>query len=487
MESAARRDSIATWALVMLAAACAVVASVRASSLYGLGIDGDAAWTLSAGASLARGHGLVTCLDEVFSLWPPLYPCVMAGIDWLGLDVLSSLRLLHLVALASTVVLGARLAWEVSRSQVAAAATAGSLALTYRLHEYTIQVVSETLFLPLVLGALLVACSLERSFTTRKFVALAALSALACLQRYLGVTLVGAVALYASWSPRWGSPLQRVRRAAVYAAVSLAPLGAWFLRNRSVESSWTGGRDATEVTLADALAAALATLRSWAAPVHADGLAWVVLGAVVLLVVALALHRTESRAALTLLVTFCAVYFVALVGMASTVVLDGIGDRLMLPLLVPLVTLAWSGALAAWRVPLWVAGLLIALAWLDAAPKTSEKVAAWTEQGAGGFHTRVWQEHAVTRALRQSELAAPCWSNGPELVWLEKRISVRFLRGGAKAWERAAVEAGKSGGSLAWFQDGGRPPAFPDVLQAHVRAEPLAEVRDGLLLRLAPR
>jgi hypothetical protein len=130
---------------------------------------------------------------------------------------------------------------------------------------------------------------------------------------------------------------------------------------------------------------------------------------------------------------------------------------------------------------------LIALAWLDAAPKTSEKVAAWTEQGAGGFHTRVWQEHAVTRALRQSELAAPCWSNGPELVWLEKRISVRFLRGGAKAWERAAVEAGKSGGSLAWFQDGGRPPAFPDVLQAHVRAEPLAEVRDGLLLRLAPR
>lgn len=487
MGTAARRDSIATAALVILAAACAVFASLRASSLYGLGIDGDAAWTLSAGASLARGGGLVTCLDEVFSLWPPLYPSVMAALDWFGLDVLSSLRFLHLVALAATVVLGARLAWVVSGSQVAAAATAGSLALTYRLHEYTIQVVSETFFLPLVLGALLVACSLESRFTTRKFFALVVLSALACLQRYLGVALVGAVVLFASWSPRWGNPTQRVRRIALYAAISLAPLGAWFLRNRSVESSWTGGRDATEVTLADALAAAFATLRSWSAPAHAGWLAWLVLVLVVLFVTALAVQRAESRSALTLVATFCAVYFLALAGMASTVVLDPIGDRLMLPLLVPLVALAWSGALAAWRLPLWGAGILIALAWLDAAPKTSEKVAAWTEQGAGGFHTRLWQEHPVTRALRGAELAAPCWSNGPELVWLEKRISVRFLRGGAKAWERAASEAGKSGGSLAWFQDGGRPPAFPALLETAVRAEPLAEVRDGLLLRLAPR
>lgn len=93
----------------------------------------------------------------------------------------------------------------------------------------------------------------------------------------------------------------------------------------------------------------------------------------------------------------------------------------------------------------------------------------------------------MTVALRGARLDGPCWSNGPELVWLEKRIEVRFLRGGAKAWERAGEAGAHSGGSLAWFQENARPAAFPEALARHARLEPLATVRDGLLLRLVPR
>ncbi|MBM3987035.1 MAG: hypothetical protein FJ294_03640 [Planctomycetes bacterium] len=487
MAPANRRDSLACAAFVLVAALGAVFASARASSLYGLGVDGDAAWHLSAGASLARGEGLVTCLGEVFSLWPPLYPAVMAALEWCGLDVLDALRVLHLAALAVSIALSARLAWRVAGSHLAAVATAGSLALSSRMHEYTVQVVSETFFLPLVLGALSVALALQREFTRSRFAWLVVLSALACLQRYLGVALVLSVALLALARPEWGSLAQRARRVAVYAAVSLAPLALWFLRNRSLESSWTGGRDETPQGFSEALTAAAATVRGWAEPATATWLGWAVVLGLCVSVAALALQRREVRGALALLAAFAALYATLLVALASNLVLDPIGDRLLLPALPVLAIVGWSALFALGGVPSLAGCVLVALAWLDATPRTGERIEHWRAEGAGGFHTRLWQEHPVTIVLREASLDGPCWSNGPELVWLEKGIEVRFLRGGAKAWERAGEAAAHSGGSLAWFQDNARPAAFPEVLARHVQLEPLAAVRDGLLLRLAPR
>ena len=83
MEQRERRKDWACRAGVALAIVLALTFSWRATTLYGLGIDGDAAWTLSAGSSLASGAGLVTCLGEVFSLWPPLW--------WLSLFALAAM------------------------------------------------------------------------------------------------------------------------------------------------------------------------------------------------------------------------------------------------------------------------------------------------------------------------------------------------------------------------------------------------------------
>lgn len=486
MEQRERRNDRACGAAVALAVALALVLSWRATGLYGLGVDGDAAWTLSAGSSLANGGGLVTCLGEVFSLWPPLHPLAMAALEFVGLDVLESLRVLQLVALALSIALAARLAWKLSASHVAAVATAGSLALSTRMHEYTVQVVSESFFLPLLLGSLLVALALEERFTRGRFVALVVLSALACLQRYLGFALVGSLALFFAVAPSWGSFAQRLKRVAAFGALALAPLALWILRNRLVEDKWTGGRDETPVSLGEALEAAWGTLAGWAGPAHLPasvGSIVVIAGA--LLLAGFALRQSQARRRVALLVTFVVVYAALLVGMAANVVIDPIGDRLMLPLLPVLVALAWSALLSTWRTPTWLAGVLVAAAWLDALPRTAERIDFWRREGAGGFHTRLWQEHPVTLALREVELVQPIWSNGAELVWLVRGERAHFLRGGAKAWERAAKEsAAAGGGTLLWFQDKGRPADQLDALFPHVGVRSLTKVQDGLLLQL---
>jgi hypothetical protein len=185
-----------------------------------------------------------------------------------------------------------------------------------------------------------------------------------------------------------------------------------------------------------------------------------------------------------LLLGFATVYTTALVALASIVLVDRVGDRLMLPALPAAVALAWGAAFGAARAraALLAIAALTVLAWSDAAPALWTKIDFWQREGAGGFHSRAWKEHPISRALASASLREPVWSNAPEMVWLETGLEGRFLRPMAKAWDRAGAESAERGGSLVWFQREGRPRNFVESLGR--ASEPLANVADGLILAL---
>jgi hypothetical protein len=480
-------------ALELAACAVALIAAALAwwsTQLYGLGVDGDAVWNLSAGVNFAHGRGFVTCRDEVFSLWPPLYPALIAALEFVGAEPLAGLRVLHVLALALSVLLAARLAFTLSGSRWAALAAAGSMALSSRTQEYTVQVVSETFFVPLVLGALLVAVEYLRAPSRGRFNALLALSAAACLQRYLGVALVLTVAFAlftAQPGPWWG----RARCSALYAFGSLAPLAAWFARNYALEGAWTGGRDETPLGAAEVLREAAERLRDWPRPeAWPEWSGWLALALLAALVARwFADAQRETRVAAALVGGFAVVHALLVVGLASFVTVDRVGDRLLLPSLPPAIALVWAALFssARSRPAFALAVALVLAAWGAGAQRSSRFFELWRTEGAGTFHTRGWQEHPVTRALATVAVAEPCWSNAPELIWLVQRRRGRFVRSGPKAWERVGREAAAGGGSLVWFQHDGRPKAFLAELEAHVETAPLAPTSEGLLLALSPR
>lgn len=482
------RDKALVGACVFVALAAAALAW-HSASRFGMAVDGDSVFYVSAGVSLAEGRGLVTCLDDVFSLWPPLYPAVAAAFEWVGLDAFSGLRAAHLVAYAATILLTARLCWMLSGSHVAAALAALSAALTARIHEFAILVAAEGFFLPLVLAALLAALEYARAATRGRFVWLVVLSALACLQRYVGVALVASVALWLLAFARGADVRARLRCAVLYVLASGAPLLGWFARNRLVEGAWTGGRDPAEQSLGEVLWDALNTLIAWAGP---DGWpawsGWIALGLVVAsIAVALTSERTQRDAA-SLALLFAALYGALVIALGARFQMDRVNDRLLLPVLPVSIALAFAalGALAHPRARL-AAALLVIVALLASASRLNEKRSLWLTDGAGGFATRLWREHAIALELARHELAAPCWSNAPEFVWLLERRNGRFLRAGAKAWERAGRDAALTGGSLVWFQEGGRPKAFPEQLAPFVNVEWLARSEDGLVGKLGVR
>ncbi len=486
LERVSSRERAFDAASVMIGV-LALFVNWSASSHYGLGIDGDGVLNLSAGVHFAHGRGLVTCRDAPLTLWPPLYPLVMAALEFARIDVMAGLRLLHLAAFAATLGLSARLAHLLSGSRWAALATLGSLALSSRVHEFTIQVMSEAFFAPLLLGGVLAARAWLEQPTRARWIALVALSALACLQRYVGVALVMTVAA-ALLVARPGTWVARAVRAAHYAALSVAPLLAWFVRNHRLEGAFTGGREAPHEPTQTILADAASTFARWIVPDGAPLWIAVALYTIVAVLVVRALRVPARRRHWSLAVSAAVVYLAFVIAIAATVRVDRIGDRLLYPGLPLLVPLAWASWFRVAKTPRAVlaAMALVFATWGAGATRLFGHWQRWRTDGAGTIHTRLWQEHALTRELRQRKIDGPCWSNSPETVWMAQRVSVRFLAAGAKAWERAGERASESGGTLAWFQEGGRPKGSLRELEQRVRAVPITGIEDGLLLRLEP-
>ena len=184
----------------------------------------DSSSYLSTAGHLAGGEGLTSdfapdtssySIAEQLELarrvplteWPPLYPAVLAGGTALGPGALDVARIVHALAVAATAVLAALLVRRAVAPPPLVLAASGLLAvlgpvqaselrlLSVPLLGQSAFVLSETLFLPLLLAALLVGAHVARG-GRRTLVAAVVLVAAATLTRYVGVAAgAGAAAM----------------------------------------------------------------------------------------------------------------------------------------------------------------------------------------------------------------------------------------------------------------------------------------------------
>jgi hypothetical protein len=302
-------------------------------------------------------------------------------------------------------------------------------------------------------------------------------------------------------------PRRRWREAGVFAGGAVLPLCAWLARNWWLEGKATGGRTEASQSLAQILGDVLTTLRTWATPGQATAgvPAWLALivgalAAVGLLNIARDRANLERGRAAVALFGFALIHTLLLVGLSSRYLVDRVESRLMLPVLpfvvgATLVGLHAAAARArhsrAWL--RWaVSGTFTAAILANIAVGTARllpAIAAWSAEGAGNFHVRRWDEHSLVRWLRTERVEGPLHSNLPELVWLETRQRVSFLRSGRKLHERLGESVGASGAActIVWFSAQGKPVLFVEEIERQARIETLAESADGLVARVVPR
>ena len=427
---------------------------------FGPGLTPDSATYISAARKLHAGDGSVP-LYGGYAYWPPLFPLLLAIAGIFHDDMIAAAAVVNAVAFGLTVFAAA--AWlrrYVSPLLVAWAGLALALSPAAGVASY---VWSESVFVLLVVAAL---STLDRFLATgapKALLVCAGFAALCCLTRYAGASVVVCgIALIVRATTL--APRRRIRAAALYAAVGLAPTALWMVRNLLVLGSPMGDRSQydeqfsapdtvrmmVEATLHGAVGPKVLDWIDLFAP--ADGstaylLAWL-LAVWGLVGCALARwHRAGLWPGVAVAGGF-ALCYLAFMAVASP--LGGLNaePRFAVPLNAPmLVVLAlafhacgarvwsaaagWGGEWAAWRRWLVRSAMVAALSlWLAqwVAPNVAE-LKQWRKHGSDGYGARRWVESETLAHLESTAFEGRLLSNDPFAVYL--------LTGGGSAARRS--------------------------------------------------
>ncbi len=510
---------IAPAALALLGL-CGVVIVLLSTHRYGPATIADSDHYLATARNLLAGHGYTSYPGTPYTQWPPLFPTLLAGIALTGVDPLEGARWLNALAFGLIVFLSGRLFAQCVASQSLAVAGALATLASKPLLDASVMVMSEPLFIVL---ALLLALCLPRYLHRRdgrSLMLISVLAGLACLQRYVGISLVLAGVVLIGLGTSGARRVQRVKHVAIFAALSALPMALWCIRNRLLIGEAGGGHQfhpPTGIDIFASLQTALRTASLWVFPWvpgrqgQAMGLVAVAAGVGALIVLSRVVRARPCRAAAEPIRNPEGegpwnLYLGSALGMGATyfgfVVLCG----------------AWLGWHPEWRhmtflYPFFTVFLLAGIAgagrlidkcagharlagaigvilyafWLQYPLRVLHQVTIGRMAvGAGGYATAAWQDAPLVQWLRDHPLSGPVYSNSPDGVYLLTRAVARYTpqwRDGGSRTEFAAGSAVQAR-YVVWFRTINRPWLYDlRELSTGCRMEEVVTFPEGSVLR----
>ena len=505
---------------------------------WGAALEPDSVTYIAVARNLLAGNGFVQASDgNWYTHWPPLFPSLLALASLFVFDPHEVAGPVNAAAFGLTIFVAGR--WLRKSIYSRALLLWGCLAITLSapLLQNAAWVMSEPVF---ILFAVLALVETENFLNTEhrsSLIRSALFTALACLTRYIGLSIVitvGLVLLFKSTKPL----REKVRHSAAYAFIAVTPLGLWLLRNMIVSGTPTGSARSSPplASFAEYAQYTLDVLASWAVPVLNPvpvGIATAAGIALLALAIAVAYGFLRSRREaqtrpdwnpLMLFGAFVLIYLAFFLVAASNTPVS-VARRHISPAYIPLLFIVtfvldrWSGR-GAGKSPL-TAVMAVPLAlWLaGSAVVTGRGIYAANGDGSEYFRwsltSRRFTHPAVLSYLREHPLTGWVYSNDPFAVYIyttvrrniivlhetEQRL-VQSLQKcasdpagfqcdpplGAPTYFVQAAEAVNEDMYIVWF-DGG------DWLQHdygsfHLRALPgveiVAELADGIILRVTP-
>jgi hypothetical protein len=212
----------------------------------GAGLGEDSAKYLSVAQNIADGNGFFDYSGSEFTLWPPLYPVMIATLHIAsGIDVHLIGWLLNVLIFGAIILISGLLFERAFPHNLILAAGATLLvASSAAIFTISANISTDPLFILLILGFLLTAGEWLRAQSSQYWVALILITIAASLVRYAGISLVLAGSILTFWNYR--ADMRRAfQRAAFFLGASFLPLLLWArLHNLPADGSLFGERTA---------------------------------------------------------------------------------------------------------------------------------------------------------------------------------------------------------------------------------------------------
>ncbi|MFC1576267.1 glycosyltransferase [Candidatus Omnitrophota bacterium] len=410
-----------------------VAITLISTSLYGTALFPDSIAYISTARNILSGNGYMIYTGLPYVAWPPLLPTLLALLGFMRIEPLSGIRLLNALVFGLTILASGYLFKMHIKSKVLVVLASAAVLLSFPVFYVSVTGRAESLFVLLL--TMFVIC-LQKFLKEKSFSSLmwcSGFAALACLQRYIGVTLILSGILILSVLPKKSSTIKRLKTLSLFCAISTIPVGLWFVRNYTLTSTFSGGHIASLNSLKYNLACTLDTVTSWFLP---SSIALPIRGMIfgfavaVLALIASRFYRlnknikpnaTEMAPALVL----TSVYMLFLLTYSTILKLDDISDRLLAPIYVLVILFMFVGLDRAlgWlrrygnRATIIISSLCIV--WLIYPLVRIEKhLCFYTRNGTGGYSTARWRQSDLIRWLKINPLEGDLYSNEPEALYI---------------------------------------------------------------------
>jgi len=489
--------------------AIAVVIIFLATSKYGIGISPDSACYISIAENLNHGNGYAIYDLEPAVAWPPLYPTILAAGDFFGLELSVWGRLLNIFLFGLLVFLAVNwifknIIWTPLK-WIGAFGILFSPALIY-ISKYAW---SELLFSVLVILTLFQLQRLQKSTNWPNILILTIICALACLARYIGVTLVifSAFCILLRADTKF---VKRVTYAATFSLVSFLPLFFWLLRNFSVSNTLTGPRTESSYSILENVLFSIDSLSSWILP---QSLLGYIRGPIaVLVVLALIIYFWITRlnssrdrkfnCHLPTMFSYSIFYIFCLIFIATAAALGRIDWRFMSPIYIPLlfsIVIMTDFVMANRGLKNKILRKVIfcfSLIWaIYLTANGLSEIRNDINSGAGGYATDQWQNSELADYLSSNPLNGKVYSNFPDAIYAltGQRASIAprktyFASNSAPPndMKEFADEIKKNSSiSLVWFKNSVREIVYkPEDLQQSFELSKAKEFSDGVIYEL---
>ena len=309
----------------------------------------DSLFYVSMADTLVSGEGITGFLGSLTSLWTPFYPITIAFIGLFGIDLVDAGLLVNAVAFGLIILWTGVWLYRYIGSQLLALSGAVAVMTSYTLTRLSSDVLSEPLFICLILLALAQLERFMRSDDYRQSAIIwsAVFAALAAITRYMGITVILTAAILILIGVRL--PLsRRLKYAAIYCSISLVPLTIWMIHNWLITGYLTGDRSQSRsrtITLADMLSQIVDVFYFWTFPQDTPFNRWlelVLVVAVGLIAVGMILSGKKFGFGKVLGPTlpfalFIVVYLLVFIIVFPSATWSTVYDRYMAPIYVPTV------------------------------------------------------------------------------------------------------------------------------------------------------
>jgi hypothetical protein len=501
-------------------AALSIIGTVTillATRNYGAELSPDSVGYIAAARHIASGLGVVSYDGAPLIVQPPLYPVLLATVDYVfGIDPLSAANVVNAVLFGLIVYLSGLLFFKLLKSSVALALLGTAyITVSIPLVEVSLMAWSEPLFISLVLLYLI----FFESYLAKADITLLVLSslsvALACLTRYIGVTLIStgivSILVFGRDSLR-----AKIRHLVLFVSISALPVGMWLVRNYSLSGTFFGPRASSAYALSQNLRFMSGTFLHWYIPwrISEHRFILMLLCATVGILAGLSTWRCSSKVKpflseigplLLLIIAYAGFLLVS----STIIAYDQIDNRLLSPVFVPLTLLLLilaskilTSVTRQWLSPTRANTLLAAAAvmcLLYPARATMSSIANAMSHGEG-YSGESWRSSQTIEYLRQNRaLVSECviYSNAPDAIYILADLTAKMspkkgsynspeLVQDVSSLRKSWPEQGNS--CLVWFDNKFRDYLFTvDELQTVANMQLIMRTADGAVYSVSKK